>query len=83
MIDKYEAWSKVKDAMGDVEVETAYEIDELFVFSIRPAGAKPGFSTGTMVMTVDKTSGKFDSLQVGHPRLLSGNTFQMLEPSDF
>ena len=34
----------------------------MFVFSIRPAGAKPGFSTGTMVMTVDKTSGKFDTL---------------------
>ena len=78
-----EAWVKVQKEVSDVVVETAYEIDKLYVFSIRPSETKPGHLTFTTIMTVDKRSGKVEGLLMDDPRLLRGKYLKMLDPSTF
>ena len=78
-----EAWSIVKSKIENVEPETANEIDKYYIFSLRPIGAQPGFSTGTAVIIINKSSGEMDSTIIGDPRLTQGASFKMIDTSIF
>lgn len=79
-MDVQKAWNLVKTKIKDVAVETAYELDDAFVFSIRPLGQEFGCSTGAVSILVNKNTGNVESLRSDDPKLLSGNTFTMLDP---
>lgn len=76
-----EAWEFVKKKIEKVEPETITEIDEYYVFSIRPLGANPGFSTGSSVVLVNKESGELESASVGDSRLFQGEALRVIDPT--
>lgn len=77
------AWSKIKDVMNDVEAETAYELEKLYVFSVRPSETPSGFSTGSVVITVDKRTGKIEGVMGDDSKLRKGSYFKMLDSELF
>lgn len=78
-----EAWSIVKANLKDVDVETANELEDIYVFSVRPAGTQPGASTGVTVIIVNKSDGAVDGAFIGDPRLAQGSYFKVLDPKSF
>ena len=76
-----EAWSFVRAKFNDVKPETAYELEKIYVFSIRPADTKPGFGTGAVVITVDRNTGEVSSLPADSPELRQGSHFRFIDPS--
>lgn len=77
-----EAWEKVHAIQKNSAPETAYELDELYVFSIRPKESSPGVSTGSTVITVNKKTGKVEGVVGDDPRLTRGKTFKFIKISE-
>ena len=75
------AWKIIKKRFVNFEPETITEVGNYFIFSIRPAGSEPGFSTGSSVILVDKTTGKLESTGIDDNRLYQGETLRIIDPS--
>lgn len=83
MLDANQAWLKLKKSIANVEVETIYELEDLYVFSLRSIGSKPGACTGTVGVTVHKETGKIEGIMGDDPRLYKGSTLKLLDPELF
>jgi hypothetical protein len=74
-----QAWNVVKEKDSKVLPETCYELDTAFVFSTRPSGTKPGNSTSSLAVLVNKQTRVIEHLKLDDPKLLEGNSFVMLD----
>lgn len=77
-----EAWSIVESKIKDVEPETITELEDFYIFSLRPSGAEPGFSTGGAVVIVNKSNGNAEGASIDDPRLTQGSFFKIIDPSE-
>ena len=77
-----EAWSIVEKTIKNVEVEAAYEVDDFFVFGLKPKGAPSGVGTGAMNVVVDKNTKEVSSAAVGDPRLTTNKIFKMYDQGE-
>jgi hypothetical protein len=76
-MDYQEAWAIVEAQFEDTEPEIANELDDCFVFYLKPKGAPPGIITGIAGILVDKKTKKMSSVYPSDPRLRKSKTMKI------
>lgn len=72
-----EAWAIVEAQFPDTEPEIANELDDGFIFYLKPKGAPEGWITGYAGCYVDKQTKELSSAYPGDLRLLKSKTLKV------
>lgn len=83
MLNKNEAWLRVKKLLPDYVASSAIELEKYFAFSVRLVNAPPYSPTGLTVLLVDKRTGKVEETLATDPRTIISPMFKLLDPTEF